>query len=140
MKPAEFAHSGTHVVADLHGIDADKLVNVDAIEALLKQAAQAAAATIVYSHLHTFGAGQGVTGVVLLAESHISIHTWPELGYAALDIFMCGQANPLQALAVIESGLMPQLRQVQSLQRGYTLVASRSSGAASMLKRARPEN
>ena len=93
-------------------------MNVAGIEALLKQAALAAGATIVYSHLHGFGVGQGVTGVVLLAESHISVHTWPELGYAALDIFMCGRADPHQALAVIETGFLPQAREVQCLSRG----------------------
>jgi S-adenosylmethionine decarboxylase len=118
MKPVQHAHSGTHLVADFHGIAANSLMDVAAIEALLKQAALSAGATIVYSHLHAFGAGQGVTGVVLLAESHISVHTWPELGYAALDIFMCGQADPHEALAVIEAGLKPQSRDVQCLNRG----------------------
>ena len=118
MNPVQHAHSGTHLIADLHGIAADKLMDVAAIEALMKHAALSAGATIVYSPLHAFGAGQGVTGVVLLAESHISVHTWPELGYAALDIFMCGRADPYQALVVIEAGFMPQSREVQCLSRG----------------------
>ena len=124
MKPAGFAHSGTHLVADLHGVDAGKLMDVDALASLLRQSALAAGASIIYSHLHAFGAGQGVTGVVLLAESHISIHTWPELGYAALDIFMCGQADPKLALALIEAGLAPQSSEVRSLQRGFQVVQS----------------
>ncbi|UUZ57112.1 adenosylmethionine decarboxylase [Massilia sp. H-1] len=56
----------------------------------------------MHSHFHSFGAAQGVTGVLLLAESHISIHTWPEFGFAAADIFMCGDARPALALDVIE--------------------------------------
>jgi S-adenosylmethionine decarboxylase len=48
---------------------------------------------VLFSHFHAFGEGQGVTGVVLLAESHITIHTWPECGFAAADIFMCGSAR-----------------------------------------------
>ena len=124
MKSSGLAHSGTHLVADLHGIDAGKLMDVDALASLLKRSALAAGATVIYSHLHAFGVGQGVTGVVLLAESHISIHTWPERGYAALDIFVCGQANPMLALALIEEGLAPQSREVQSLQRGCQALTS----------------
>jgi len=112
-----------HLIADLHGIASAKLTDVAAIEALLRQAALAAGATIVYSHFHAFGPGQGVTGVVLLAESHISIHTWPEIGFAALDIFMCGRAKPGQALAVIEAGLAPTSSTLQELPRGYSALA-----------------
>jgi len=123
VKPAELQHSGTHLIADLHGIAGAMLCDGDAIEALLRQAALAAGATIVYSHFHAFGPGQGVTGVVLLAESHISIHTWPEIGFAALDIFMCGQAAPQRALAVIETGLAPVSTTLQELPRGYSVVS-----------------
>lgn len=123
MIPAELQHSGAHLIADLHGIACNMLCDGDAIEALLRQAALAAGATIVYSHFHAFGPGQGVTGVVLLAESHISIHTWPEIGFAALDIFMCGQAAPRRALAVIETGLAPASTTLQELSRGYSVVA-----------------
>ncbi|QAU32945.1 adenosylmethionine decarboxylase [Janthinobacterium sp. 17J80-10] len=122
MIPAELQHSGTHLVADLHGIARALLCDSDAIEALLRQAALAAGATIVYSHFHAFGPGQGVTGVVLLAESHISIHTWPETGFAALDIFMCGGAEPRRALGLIEAGLTPAASTVQELPRGYSVV------------------
>ncbi|WP_132260427.1 adenosylmethionine decarboxylase [Paucimonas lemoignei] len=110
-----------HLIADLHGIAGEKLCDADAIAALLRAAAQAAGATIVYSHFHGFGPGQGITGVVLLAESHISIHTWPELGFAALDIFMCGHAQPHRALAVIEAALAPDSRTIQELPRGYAV-------------------
>lgn len=123
MIPAQLQHSGMHLIADLHGIASAKLTDVAAIEALLRQAALAAGATIVYSHFHAFGPGQGVTGVVLLAESHISIHTWPEIGFAALDIFMCGRAKPGQALAVIEAGLAPTSSTLQELPRGYSALA-----------------
>jgi S-adenosylmethionine decarboxylase len=55
--------------------------------------------------------------VVLLAESHITIHTWPEDGYAAADIFMCGSAQPELALAVIEQALAPASRQISIIER-----------------------
>lgn len=123
MTPAQLQHSGTHLIADLHAIAREMLTDAAAIEALLRQAALAAGATIVYSHCHTFGPGQGVTGVVLLAESHISIHTWPEIGFAALDIFMCGNAEPRRALALIEASLAPTSTTIQELPRGYSVAA-----------------
>lgn len=110
--------AGIHLLADFHGIDADKLVSCEAIDALLRAGAHAAGATILHSHFHSFGPQQGVTGVLLLAESHISIHTWPEFGFAAADIFMCGAATPQLALDVIESALRPQSRTVQTIERG----------------------
>jgi S-adenosylmethionine decarboxylase len=109
--------AGTHVLADLSGIDAEKLRSCEALERLLRAAAEAAHAHVLHSHFHGFGEGQGVTGVVLLAESHISIHTWPECGFAAADIFMCGDAQPELALAIIERALEPASRQVSTVRR-----------------------
>lgn len=110
--------AGLHLLADFHGIDADRLVSCEAIDALLRAGAAAAGATILHSHFHSFGPQQGVTGVLLLAESHISIHTWPECGFAAADIFMCGDAAPQVALDVIERALAPASRVVQTIARG----------------------
>ncbi len=109
--------AGTHLLADLGGIAADKLSDCDCIEQLLRGAAQAAGARVLHSHFHGFGVGLGVTGVVLLAESHISIHTWPEAGFAAADIFMCGSAQPELALAIIAEALQPQSRVVHTIRR-----------------------
>ncbi|MGZ3184697.1 MAG: adenosylmethionine decarboxylase [Telluria sp.] len=118
---AAFQPAGTHLLADLQGIDPALLADPARIDALLRDAAQAAGATILHSHFHTFGEPLGVTGVVLLAESHISIHTWPEHGFAAVDIFMCGAAQPERALAVIEAALQPAAREVKLLPRGAAL-------------------
>jgi S-adenosylmethionine decarboxylase len=93
-------------------------VSSDAIDTLLRAAAEAAGATILHGHFHSFGPRQGVTGVLLLAESHISIHTWPEYGFAAADIFMCGDAAPQLALEVIERALAPASRIVKTIERG----------------------
>ncbi|NVM76818.1 S-adenosylmethionine decarboxylase [Duganella sp. SG902] len=112
------APSGTHVLADLSGIDAEKLSNCAALETLLRGAAEAAGAHVLFSHFHAFGAGQGVTGVVLLAESHITIHTWPERNFAAADIFMCGSAQPELALALIRKALQPGAAHVHTSRRG----------------------
>ena len=110
--------AGIHLLADLAGIKAVLLVDPDAIDALLRTAAVAAGARILHSHFHSFGPGMGVTGVLLLAESHISIHTWPEHGFAAADIFMCGDAQPQLALDVIDAALRPATRSVKTIARG----------------------
>jgi S-adenosylmethionine decarboxylase len=100
--------SGSHLLADLSGIAPQRLTSCAEIEQLLRAAAEAAGAHVLHSHFHGFGDGQGVTGVVLLAESHISIHTWPEDGFAAADIFMCGAAQPERALAMLRVALAPR--------------------------------
>ncbi len=92
---------GTHVLLDLHEVDAAVLGDCTRIERLLLDAAAAAGARVLGARFHPFGPGQGVTGVLLLAESHISIHTWPEHGYAAVDVFMCGDAQPMVAASLI---------------------------------------
>lgn len=109
--------SGTHLLADMSGIEADLLADCTKIEQLLRGAAAAAGAQVLHSHFHSFGSGMGVTGVVLLAESHISIHTWPENGFAAADIFMCGAAQPHLALEVIEEALQPECSEVRTVDR-----------------------
>ncbi|WP_342745478.1 adenosylmethionine decarboxylase [Noviherbaspirillum humi] len=106
-----------HLLADLHGVAAEKLSDAELLDGLLRQAATAAGATILHSHFHGFGPGLGITGVLLLAESHISAHTWPELGYAALDIFMCGDSQPDEALQVLVSALAPQRHAVRRIRR-----------------------
>ena len=109
---------GRHVLADMNGIAAEKLSNCAELEALLRGAAEAAGAHVLFSHFHAFGDGQGVTGVVLLAESHITIHTWPECGFAAADIFMCGDSQPELALALIKKALQPGSAHVHTARRG----------------------
>ena len=99
---------GTHLLADLSGVDAAALRDCAALEALLRQAAVTAGAQVLHGHFHSFGQEAGVTGVLLLAESHISIHTWPEAGFAAVDIFMCGAARPQVALDIISTQLQAQ--------------------------------
>lgn len=113
----QYRPSGKHLLADLHGVAADLLRDASRIETLLRDAAEAAGATVLHAHFHSFGPELGVTGVVLLAESHISIHTWPEHGFAAADIFMCGAADPDRALRVIRAALQPRERDVRLLER-----------------------
>ncbi|MDC7694435.1 S-adenosylmethionine decarboxylase [Asticcacaulis sp. DXS10W] len=68
--------------------------------------------------LHGFGEGAGITGVAILAESHISIHTWPELDYIALDVFMWGACDPNLSLSVFRACFMPQKERVSLHVRG----------------------
>ena len=81
---------GNHGLLDLYGCDETILKDEGRLKTALAAAAQAAEATILTEHFHTFGGAGGVTGVLLLAESHISIHTWPEHRFAAIDAFICG--------------------------------------------------
>ena len=110
--------AGTHLLADFYGIAPALLTDSARIDALLRAGAEAAGARILHSHFHSFGDAMGATGVVLLAESHISIHTWPEFGFAAADIFMCGEAKPKLALDVIAAALGPASSIVQTIARG----------------------
>ncbi len=112
------AYDGRHLLADLHGC-----VGVDdiaLIEDALRAAVIAAGATLIEIRLHSFGPGQGITGMALLAESHISIHSWPEHGYAALDFFLCGTRHDLDAaLAAVTARLAPERIDQRTIARGY---------------------
>lgn len=111
------ASLGTHIIADLHG--AKRLVDGPAMFEAIRRAAELAGAVVVGERHHMFGEDQGVTGVVLLAESHISIHTWPENAFAALDIFMCGDdVKPSLALDHLKAYFEPETISVTSLSRG----------------------
>ncbi len=98
-------YAGSHVLLDLW--EARNLTDPGYVELALRRAAEAAGATILHSHIHQFGEGEGVSGVVVLAESHISIHTWPERDFAAVDVFMCGACNPMDALPVLKEAFSP---------------------------------
>jgi S-adenosylmethionine decarboxylase len=107
---------GTHLLIDFWG--AIHLDETDYIERALNQAALACGATVLAIHLHSFGENAGVTGVAMLAESHISIHTWPEIDYVALDVFMCGNSNPHLALPVLREFFLPKEMTVTEAARG----------------------
>lgn len=112
------AYEGEHLIADLHGCAG--LDDLDLVGRALKAAVDAAGATLIDVKLHPFGPGQGITGVALLAESHMSIHTWPEHGYAAIDLFLCGRRNDIQAaLRSIVASLAASRVETQSIRRGF---------------------
>jgi S-adenosylmethionine decarboxylase len=108
--------AGMHLLLDLWG--AHNLTNPELIDSALRDAAEAARATILHSHFHHFGPDGGVSGVLVLAESHISIHTWPERDFAAVDIFMCGSCDPYDSLPVLEAAFRPASTLVAEQRRG----------------------
>jgi S-adenosylmethionine decarboxylase len=110
----EFA--GTHLLIDLWG--AGNLADKIAIGAALREAAEAAGATVLAAHLQRFAENGGISGVLVLAESHMGIHTWPERGFAAIDIFMCGGCDPYSAVPVLERAFRPEAMHVNEQRRG----------------------
>ena len=111
-------YDGRHLLADLHGCSG--LDDLALVEHALRHAAAVAGASVLDVRLHAFGPGHGVTGVALLAESHISIHSWPEHAYAAVDIFLCGaRHDPRIALSVIAGVLGAADVRSTVVRRGY---------------------
>jgi len=109
---------GRHSIAEFWSCDPEVLSDETLLETLFRAACEAAGATILHSHFHKFGDGDGVTGIVVLAESHASVHTWPEYEYAAVDIFMCGGCDPQVALNIIKRAMNAKVRDKVTLQRG----------------------
>ncbi len=109
-------YAGTHLLLELWG--ASNLADPEHIDDALCAAAEAAGATILHSHFHHFSPNGGVSGVVVLAESHVSIHTWPERDYAALDLFMCGACDPYKAIPVLRRAFAPASVQLSEHRRG----------------------
>lgn len=110
---------GKHLLLDLY--QAIHLSDKSVIEKALLEAAEACDAKVLQKNFHSFGEEQGITGMLLLAESHISIHTWPESHFAAVDIFMCGNCDPELALAPIKKYLRPKSVDVREFDRGTSL-------------------
>jgi S-adenosylmethionine decarboxylase len=108
--------AGTHWLIEMY--DVPRLDDAALIRRALRRAVEASGARLIRLQLHHFGPGRGVTGVALLAESHLSIHTWPERRYAALDIFMCGACSPQKALDALQQTLNPGDVAVRRIARG----------------------
>jgi len=108
--------AGMHLLVDLWG--ATNLGDPAFIDVAMREAALAAGATILHSHFHHFSPNGGVSGVVVLAESHISIHTWPERDFAAVDLFMCGSCDPRDSIPLIEAAFRPERTDIKEERRG----------------------
>jgi S-adenosylmethionine decarboxylase len=98
--------AGTHLLVDV--LNGTRLDDIEHIEETFRRCIEVSGATLLHIHLHHFTPNGGVSGVAVLSESHISIHSWPEYGYAAIDIFMCGHAKPHLAIDVIRQAFEPE--------------------------------
>src|SRR5690348_16465000 len=109
---------GRHILVEFYGCDLNTLNNASVVKEYMEEAATAARATIVNSFIHKFNP-YGVSGVVVIAESHLTIHTWPEYGYAAVDLFTCGDdVNPWTCYEVLTDRLKAKLSTTIELRRG----------------------
>jgi S-adenosylmethionine decarboxylase len=111
--------AGTHLIIEVvngHGLDDEAR-----IQKAFRDCVETCGATLLHIHTHKFSP-QGVSGVAVLAESHISVHTWPEIGYGAFDVFMCGDAQPWLAVDVLKSAFGTADVRVTELRRGEGVV------------------
>lgn len=116
LRHAGAYYAGRHLLVDVW--DGESLSDVEVIDAALRRGAEEAGATLLHVHLHEFSENGGISGVAVLAESHISIHTWPEWNYAAIDVFMCGETDPMQAAEVLREAFKPARMEIADHYRG----------------------
>lgn len=112
--------AGTHLIIEVMkgtGLDCE-----ERIQTAFRRMVEVCGATLLHIHTHKFSP-QGVSGVAVLAESHISVHTWPEIGYGAFDVFMCGDAEPWNAVDVLKQAFATDMVEVRELLRGEELIA-----------------
>ena len=109
---------GRHLIVEYSECNSDVLNNLELLEQYMNESVRKAGATIVSSKFHNYNP-QGVSGVVVIAESHISIHTWPEYGYAAVDFFTCGDSvDPFKAFEYMKEMIESKIADVKELKRG----------------------
>lgn len=109
---------GIHIIADLKGVEARKISNVEEVKKIMEGAVKAGDLTKIRSHYHQF-TPEGVSGIILIAESHLSFHTWPEYGLVTLDIFTCGPTEKAEtAFEYIVDKVAPQTVEYKEIERG----------------------
>lgn len=116
ISKGDYQIAGHHLIADFW--QCERLDDIALMESAMRAAVDAAGATLLHIHLHHFSPNGGVSGVAVLAESHISVHTWPEYGFAAFDVFMCGDAKPELAIEHLAEVFQPQGMDLKTLERG----------------------
>jgi S-adenosylmethionine decarboxylase len=124
-KDARLSTFGNHWLVEYFGCERAVLDDSGRLEDAMRCAAEAAGATVITTAFHRF-APQGVSGVLVIAESHLSIHTWPEHGYAAVDFYTCGACEPGRACQHLRAALGASRTEIMRVQRGH------DTGALSM--------
>jgi len=108
---------GRHLIAEFYGCDSGLLNDPKRIREVMIHAAERTGVTMVGEIFHQF-APQGVSGTIVIAESHMSVHTWPENGYAAVDIFTCGGIDPRPGFQLLGKALQAKSFRMQEIVRG----------------------
>ena len=112
---------GKHMLLELRDCNKELLNDLSFLQNALVSAAEEAGATVIDKHFHRFSP-QGVSGVVLISESHLSLHTWPECGYAAVDIFTCGDSvNSELAAELLIKSLQSKGPTIMEIKRGVLI-------------------
>mgnify|MGYP001249139328 FL=1 len=112
--------AGTHIILDLWNCSFSN--KIASLKKIITEAANLSKANILHMHMHRFGKEQGISGVAVLAESHISVHTWPERNYIAFDMFMCGKTYPELASEFLIKMLKPKRKKIEIIKRGITKI------------------
>ncbi len=121
MSETNLTALGKHTIIDLYDCNREKINDVTLLEKTLLRAAKAAKATIIKSHFHKFSP-QGVSGTIIIAESHFNLHSWPEHGYVALDLFTCGTSlDSTKATKILIEELESKNFKIKELDRGNDL-------------------
>lgn len=115
--------AGSHLVIDLYNCKYHG--SLEEIQAMMEDACKATGATLLFTHLHPFDGG-GVTGVCVLAESHMTIHTWPEKNYVAADIFVCGNCDPNKVISFLSNHFKTSSYDICGFDRGYYPILNKS--------------
>ena len=132
IRDAGSIYVGNHLIVDLWGIE--NHCDPDEITETFIHSCQDAGATVLFSHCHPFGPDCGTTGVIVLAESHLSWHHYPEVNMISIDIFMCGVADPTKAMPRIRDFWRPTHVDKSNLRRGCVeehKLVKRLTGASS---------
>jgi len=116
IKKNGMRYAGMHLIIDLW--EATHLDNLKIIENALHECITACEATLLHLHLHRFEPSGGISGIAVLAESHMSIHSWPEKKYAAIDLFMCGNSQPFLSLPILKRIFQPKYISLNEQMRG----------------------
>ncbi len=110
---------GRHIIVEYYNCDCDVLRQPKLVEKYMREAALLAGATIVESFFHHFSPW-GVSGAVIISESHLTVHTWPEYGYAAVDLFTCGDLQPWKGFDHLEKNFGATNSESMEIGRGMT--------------------